>query len=156
MRYIYYYCFILKGMSLDCLEISLVYELPNCRCIASRTTYCQYEDSWFSSMVSKREMLNLYGLYVDQMNLGWKGAFAPLLAEKVYSQLFKHVISLYIWIDALYLSVRNNMTEQNHLERKREYHPRGRWSSSSMTGWERVVPTWESKRSRHLGCETER
>jgi hypothetical protein len=66
-------------------------------------------------------MLNLYGLYVDQMNLGWKGAFTPLLYEKVYSHLFKHVISLsiYIWIDALYLCVRNNMTEQKHLERKR-------------------------------------
>jgi hypothetical protein len=39
MRYIYYYYFILKGMSLDWLEISLVYELLNCRCIASRATY---------------------------------------------------------------------------------------------------------------------
>jgi hypothetical protein len=75
--------------------------------------------------------------------------------KKVYSHIFKHMISLYIWIDALYLSVRNNMTEQNHLERKREYHPRRRWSSSSMTGWEWVVSTWESKKSRHLGCGIE-
>jgi hypothetical protein len=38
-EYIYYYYFILNGMSLDWLEINLVYELLNCRCIASRTTY---------------------------------------------------------------------------------------------------------------------
>jgi hypothetical protein len=108
-----------------------------------------------AAAVRGNKLLILYDLYVDQMNLCWKGAFASLLAEKVYSHLFKHVISLYIWIDTLYLCVRNNMTKQKHLERKREYHPRGRWSSSSMTGWERVVSTWESKKSRHLGCGTE-
>jgi hypothetical protein len=37
--YIYIYNFILKRMSLDCLEISLIYELPNYRCIAGRMTF---------------------------------------------------------------------------------------------------------------------
>jgi hypothetical protein len=37
MRYIYYYCF--KGNASRPALKNLVYELPNCRCIASRTTY---------------------------------------------------------------------------------------------------------------------
>jgi hypothetical protein len=49
---------------------------------------CRYEDSWFSSIASKREMLNLYGLYVDQMNLDWKGAFAPI---QMISSLFMFI-----------------------------------------------------------------
>jgi hypothetical protein len=49
---------------------------------------CQYEDPWFSSIVSKREMLNLYGMYVDQMNLDWKCAFTPI---QMISSLFMFI-----------------------------------------------------------------
>jgi hypothetical protein len=151
MRYIYYYYFILKGMSLNWLEISLVYELPNYRCIASRTTYLsvwrllilinslQEGDVKFIWSVCGPNELELKRCICTP--IGWKCVFTPIQACDIS-------IYIYIWIDALYLCVRNNITEQKHLERKKEYHPRGRWSSSSMMGvWTSGLRTriWRSR-----------
>jgi hypothetical protein len=90
MRYIYYYYFILKGMSLNWLEISLVYELPNCRCITSRMTYLlvwrllilinslQKRDVKFIWSVCGPNELRLKRCI--RTPIGWKGVFAHIQA----------------------------------------------------------------------------
>jgi hypothetical protein len=81
---------------------SLVYELPNCRCIASRTTYLSV---W-------RLLIFVNSLQEGDCwiwdNIGLDAAPYECFLEKVHPHLFKHITSLLIYrggIEALYLYI---------------------------------------------------
>jgi hypothetical protein len=122
MRYIYYYCF--KGNDSRLALKSLVYELPNCRCIASRTTYLSV---WrlliLINNLQEWDVEFIWSVCGPDMNLGWKGAFASI----------QMISSLFMFIYCVYLEDTEENRKIVFKTFNERHHPRERQSGSSMT-----------------------
>jgi hypothetical protein len=130
-----YIIIVLKGLPLDLfLNVWSMSSRIESVSLVARLIY-RYEDSWFSSIVSKREMLNLYGLYVDQINLGWKGVFAPI----------QMIISIYVHILCIFRRYRREqkIVFKTFKERKRDIIQEGDNLIPPWREWERAVSVRE-------------
>jgi hypothetical protein len=134
MRYIYYYCF--KGNASKLTLKSLVYELPNCRCIASRTTYLSV---W-------RLLILINSLQEEDVEFIWSLCGPNELGLKMFIRTYSDdFISIYVHILCIFSRYRREQKRvfKTFKERKRDIIKEGNNPVPPWREWERAVSVWE-------------